>query len=46
VPNVVFACAALVDRGRDRMTVYYGAADTVICLVHGHVSDLLAFVRG
>jgi len=38
VPNVVFPCAALVDRDADRLTIYYGAADTVTCLAHGHLS--------
>jgi beta-1,4-mannooligosaccharide/beta-1,4-mannosyl-N-acetylglucosamine phosphorylase len=45
VPNVVFPCAALVDRDADRVTIYYGGADTVVCLAHGHLSDLLEFVR-
>ena len=46
MPNVVFPCAALVDRERDRLSVYYGGADTVVCLAHGHVSAILDFVRG
>jgi beta-1,4-mannooligosaccharide/beta-1,4-mannosyl-N-acetylglucosamine phosphorylase len=46
VPNVVFPCAALVDRDLDRLTVYYGGADTVVCLAHGHLSEVLASVRG
>jgi beta-1,4-mannooligosaccharide/beta-1,4-mannosyl-N-acetylglucosamine phosphorylase len=46
VPNVVFPCAVLVDREAGRLTVYYGGADTVVCLAHGHVSELLDFVRG
>ncbi len=41
VPNVVFPCAALVDRAADRVSVYYGGADTVVCLAHGHLSELL-----
>ena len=45
VPNVVFPCAALVDRDLDRLTVYYGGADTVVCLAHGHLSEVVAFVR-
>jgi beta-1,4-mannooligosaccharide/beta-1,4-mannosyl-N-acetylglucosamine phosphorylase len=45
VPNVVFPCAALVDAEADRVTVYYGGADTVVCLAHGHLSELLDFVR-
>ena len=43
VPNVVFPCATLVDG--DRLTVYYGGADTVVCLAHGHLSDVLEVVR-
>ena len=46
VPNVVFPCAALVDHGSDRMSIYYGAADTVVCLAHGYVSEILEFVKG
>jgi beta-1,4-mannooligosaccharide/beta-1,4-mannosyl-N-acetylglucosamine phosphorylase len=45
VPNVVFPCAALVDEAADRLTVYYGGADTVTCMAHAHLSELLAFVR-
>jgi beta-1,4-mannooligosaccharide/beta-1,4-mannosyl-N-acetylglucosamine phosphorylase len=45
VPNVVFPCAALVDETEDRLTVYYGAADTVVCLAHGHLSEILDFMR-
>jgi beta-1,4-mannooligosaccharide/beta-1,4-mannosyl-N-acetylglucosamine phosphorylase len=45
VPNVVFPCAALVDREADRLSVYYGAADTVVCLAHGHLSEILESVR-
>jgi beta-1,4-mannooligosaccharide/beta-1,4-mannosyl-N-acetylglucosamine phosphorylase len=45
VPNVVFPCAALVDHPADRVSVYYGGADTVVCLAHGRLSEILAFVR-
>ncbi|HEX6332427.1 MAG TPA: glycosidase, partial [Actinomycetota bacterium] len=43
VPNVVFPCAALVEG--DRVTVYYGAADTVVCLAHGYLSEILTAIR-
>ena len=33
------------DEAADRLTVYYGGADTVVCMAHGHLSELLAFVR-
>jgi beta-1,4-mannooligosaccharide/beta-1,4-mannosyl-N-acetylglucosamine phosphorylase len=45
VPNVVFPCAALVDRPADRLTVYYGGADTVVCLAHGRLSEVIAFAK-
>ena len=45
VQNVVFPCAALVDAELDRLTVYYGAADTVVCMAHGHLSEILASLR-
>jgi beta-1,4-mannooligosaccharide/beta-1,4-mannosyl-N-acetylglucosamine phosphorylase len=45
VPNVVFPCAALVDQERDRVTVYYGAADTTVCMAHGHLSEILEFIK-
>jgi beta-1,4-mannooligosaccharide/beta-1,4-mannosyl-N-acetylglucosamine phosphorylase len=43
VPNVVFPCAALVDG--DRISVYYGAADTVTCLAHGSIAELIRHAR-
>jgi beta-1,4-mannooligosaccharide/beta-1,4-mannosyl-N-acetylglucosamine phosphorylase len=45
VPNVVFPGAALTDRERDRLTIYYGAADTVVCLAHGYLSEVLRSTR-
>jgi beta-1,4-mannooligosaccharide/beta-1,4-mannosyl-N-acetylglucosamine phosphorylase len=45
VPNVAFPCAALVDAGRDRLTIYYGGADTVVCMAHGSLSEVIEFVR-
>ena len=45
VPNVVFPCAALVDAAADRVTIYYGGADTVVCMAHAHLSELLEFTR-
>jgi beta-1,4-mannooligosaccharide/beta-1,4-mannosyl-N-acetylglucosamine phosphorylase len=45
VPNVVFPCAALLDAPADRLTIYYGAADTVVCMAHTHLSELLNLLR-
>ena len=41
VPNVVFPCAALVDAAADRLTVYYGAADTVTGMAHANLSEVI-----
>jgi beta-1,4-mannooligosaccharide/beta-1,4-mannosyl-N-acetylglucosamine phosphorylase len=43
VPNVVFPCAALHDG--DRVAVYYGAADTVVGLAFGYISEIIAFTK-
>ncbi len=45
VPNVVFPCAALVDHDADRLSIYYGAADTVVCLAHAHLSEIVDSLR-
>ncbi len=45
VPNVAFPCAALVDTAADRLTIYYGGADTVVCMAHGALSEVIDFVR-
>jgi beta-1,4-mannooligosaccharide/beta-1,4-mannosyl-N-acetylglucosamine phosphorylase len=45
VPNVVFPCAALIEPERDRLTVYYGGADTVVGVAHGHLSEIVASLR-
>ena len=37
--------AALVDEARDRLTIYYGGADTVTCMAHGFLSEVVEFVR-
>jgi len=46
VPNVVFPCAALIDAPTDRITIYYGAADTVTGLAFGKVSEIVDWVKG
>jgi beta-1,4-mannooligosaccharide/beta-1,4-mannosyl-N-acetylglucosamine phosphorylase len=45
VPNVVFPCAALVDGATGRMAIYYGGADTVVCLAFAHVGEVVDFIR-
>ncbi|HAF62231.1 MAG TPA: glycosidase [Anaerolineaceae bacterium] len=45
VPNVAFPCAALVDGESERMAVYYGGADTVVCLAFGYVTEIIDFIK-
>ena len=44
VPNVVFPCAALHDTD-GRVAIYYGAADTCVCIAFGWINEILEFLR-
>ncbi|GHU65966.1 glycosidase [Clostridia bacterium] len=45
VPNVAFPCAALADAATGRIAIYYGGADTVICLAFCNVSEVVDFIK-
>jgi beta-1,4-mannooligosaccharide/beta-1,4-mannosyl-N-acetylglucosamine phosphorylase len=45
VPNVAFPCASLADAETGRVTIYYGGADTVVCLAYTQVDELLAYIK-
>ena len=45
VPNVVFPCAALHDEKEDKISIYYGAADTSVALCFGKLSEVIAFIK-
>ena len=45
VPNVVFPCAALHDIKQDKLAIYYGAADTVVAMAFGHLSEVINFTK-
>lgn len=45
VPNVAFPCAALTDPETGRMAIYYGGADTVVCLAYGYVNEIVDFIK-
>lgn len=45
VPNVVFPCAALHDFDKDRLAIFYGAADTVTAIAFAHLSELIRYVK-
>jgi len=44
-PNVVFPCAMLCDGDTGRLAIYYGGADTVVCLAFSTVDAVVRFVR-
>jgi beta-1,4-mannooligosaccharide/beta-1,4-mannosyl-N-acetylglucosamine phosphorylase len=44
-PNVVFPCAALVDALTGRMAIYYGGADTVVCLAFAYIDEVIDFIK-
>jgi predicted GH43/DUF377 family glycosyl hydrolase len=41
VPNIVFPCGLLHDPANDELRLYYGAADSSVCLATARLSDLL-----
>lgn len=45
VPNVAFPCAALTDPETGRMAIYYGGADTVVCLAFAYLDEVVDFVK-
>jgi len=44
VPNVVFPCGIVHDAGSDEVRLYYGTADSSICVATARLDDLLAAV--
>ena len=43
VPNVAFPCSALVDK-EGKIAIYYGAADTYLCLAFGTVDEICDYI--
>lgn len=41
VDNVVFPCGALADEAKDELRLYYGGADTRICLATGSLQEVV-----
>ena len=44
VPNVVFPVAALHDES-GRLAIYYGAADTSVCLCFGKIPEIIEYIK-
>ena len=45
IPNTVFPCGLVHDPKSGEVRLYYGAADTTICVATAQLEDLLAAVR-
>ncbi|TPN83454.1 glycoside hydrolase family 130 protein [Aquimarina algicola] len=45
VPNVIFPCATVQNIEEDKVAIYYGAADTVVALAFGKISEIIAFTK-
>jgi beta-1,4-mannooligosaccharide/beta-1,4-mannosyl-N-acetylglucosamine phosphorylase len=45
VPNVAFPCAALADAETGCMAIYYGGADTVVCLAFAYADKVVEFIK-
>lgn len=45
VPNVAFPCAALHDPATGRIAIYYGGADTVVCMAFTMVDELVEYIK-
>lgn len=43
VANVVFPCATL--QNGNQITIYYGAADTYVCMAHCHLDEIIRFTK-
>jgi predicted GH43/DUF377 family glycosyl hydrolase len=43
VQNVIFSCGAVLEK--KKLIIYYGAADTTICMAHVNIDDLLNTMR-
>jgi predicted GH43/DUF377 family glycosyl hydrolase len=44
VGNVVFSCGWILDEEMDAIRLYYGAADTCMCLATARLSDVLDYL--
>jgi len=45
VPNVTFPCAVLCDADTGRIAVYYGAADSYVCLAFTTVDEVVGYIK-
>lgn len=44
-PNVIFPCSALTDGATNRIAIYYGAADSTLCLAYTTLENVVNYIR-
>ncbi|RLI44021.1 glycosidase [Candidatus Bathyarchaeota archaeon] len=44
VPSVTFPCGTVLDKSKNELLLYYGAADTTICLAIGKIDEILEYI--
>ena len=42
---MTFPCATLHDSNTNRMAIYYGAADSYVCLAFTYVDELVEYIK-
>jgi predicted GH43/DUF377 family glycosyl hydrolase len=45
ISNVVFPCGAILDEATGNIRLYYGAADTSICIAEGNLEEILHWLK-
>ena len=45
VPNVCFPCATIHDAETGRIAIYYGAADSYVCLAFTQFEDIMTYIK-
>ena len=41
IPNVVFTTGAIANMETRKLSIYYGGADTQICLAEGNIDEII-----
>jgi beta-1,4-mannooligosaccharide/beta-1,4-mannosyl-N-acetylglucosamine phosphorylase len=45
VPNVIFPCASIEEEETGKLVLYYGAADTSVCIAFGYIHEIISFIK-
>lgn len=45
VPGVVFPTGVIVDKEKEKIYMYYGAADSTVCMAYAKIKDICEFIK-